>query len=358
MKKPLLASGIIMLCLALGVSVVQVEVFSRAAGRIVPISRAVKVSVIQPGVITKIFVKKGDVIKEGTPLAKIDDEEINIKIINLTKELHAAKNKLLILEGLIKGQQLKPPIKPSIIHNLSQQHLDYIDDLNDLIDAHKEEKKIIYGLVEKETLPKIKAIEIDKKLLKDKKEINKATKEFWERVVFDAEQQRAIIVKLESILKIEKMKMKNTVIRSIYPGVLQKILLAEGEYISRGASFAELIPHHEKVKAKILVSPDDIGGVTLGQQVRIQVETYNYRIFGTSNAKVSFIAPDALEETVDGQYYLVECSLDNDYIEKDGKKFQLKSGMPIYASIVRGKVSAFNYFVGPLIRSFHLVGVV
>lgn len=358
MKKALLSAGIIMLCLIIGTALIQVEVYSRASGMIVPIARAVNVSVIQPGIITKIFVKKGDVVKVGTTLAKIDDEEINLRIVNLKNEYNNSKNKLYVLESLINGHKLRPPLKNSILHELSEQHFEYIEDLNDLINYHEQEKTIIDNLVKKQTLPKIRAIEINQKLLKDKKEINKAIKEFWERVVYDAEQQKALIVKLESLIRLENHMLASTVIYSRHSGVIQKLLFSEGEYISKGASFAELIPNHEKIKVKLLVSPDDIGGIKLNQKVRIQVETYNYKIFGTSDAFVSFISPDAIEDTVAGKYYSVECTLEHNYIEKNGKRFELKSGMPLFASIIRGNVSAFNYFIGPLIRSFHLIGVV
>ena len=358
MKKPLLAAGIILLCLFIGISVVDVEVFSRANGIIAPTTKAVKVGVAQPGVVTDIYVNKGEVVRKNTLLAAVDSEEIRLNIKNLKAQIKNAKHKLTILEGLIKGHKLKPPLKSTIIHDLSNQHIDYLKDLNELISFHHEEKGIIDGLVAKSTLPKIKAIEINQKLLKDKKEINKTTKEFWERVVFDAEQQRALIVRLQSLMLLDQHKLKHTKIYSNYDGIIQKINFSKGEYIARGDSFAEIIPNHEQIKAKILISPDDIGGIKVGQQVKIQVETFNYKIYGTSDAKISYISPDAIEETVTGKYYLAECTLGKNYIEKDGKKFQLKSGMPIVASIVRGHVSAFNYFIGPLIRSFHLVGVV
>ena len=80
MKKPLLAAGIILLCLFIGISVVDVEVFSRANGIIAPTTKAVKVGVAQPGVVTDIYVNKGEVVQKNTLLAAVDSEEIRLNI--------------------------------------------------------------------------------------------------------------------------------------------------------------------------------------------------------------------------------------------------------------------------------------
>ena len=355
MNKPVLSAGIALVFLFMGMSFMEIEVFTRAEGEITPAIKAIKISSNMPGVIDKIYVNSGQVVNPGDALARLDGREINIKINNIMSELKYARDKLAILTALLEGNEHEN--SNSILFDLHIKHRNYINDLEILMQHYELEKEIIDKLVDLKTLPKLKAIVVNQKLLKDKKEINKSTKDFWERVVFDAEQQKATILRLESALAIEKFKLDNTEIVSPKHGVINKIYLSEHEFIHVGDDLLELAPDHKNLKAKILIHPDDIGGIKLGQKVKLQIETFNYKIFGTSDAYISYLSPDAVEETITGNKYIAECTLKNDYMQRDGKKFQLKPGMKVFASVMRGKVSAAQYLVAPLIRSFYLIGV-
>lgn len=342
----------------IGLSMVKIDIFTIASGKVIPKNRPVNLGVSQGGIIEKLFVKVGDNVAKKDLIAKIDDSALLVNIKNLRTEIKQIENILLIQESLISGKSLLPPMKPSLLYALKQQHLNYINDLKKLIAYHQEEKKIIEDLVKKKTLPNMKSIEVNQKLIKEKKEINRSTKEFWEKLIYDYEQKKLLITKLQSLQSSELLKLEKTKILAPRSGIISKINFEPGEFISSGNSIAQLVPENENIQVELLVKPKDIGGVKLGQKVTLKVDTFNYKIFGAYNSKVVFISPKATRETENGNYFVVKCSVENNYMVKDNKKFYLKNGMTVIGSIVRGNVSALIYLIGPAIKSFHNIGVI
>ena len=336
-----------------GLSMVKVEVFTRATGQIVNAESPISIGTIVSGIITDLPVKEGDLIGKNKIIAKIDNEQFSINIKNLKAEIKDNLNNIALIKNLLSEKDEYPPLKPSVLLKLSNQHKEYIKDLRKLIEFDKKEKKILDKLVSQSSLPVIKSIQITQKLMKDESEINKSIKEFWERLIFDLEAKKSRVTVLKGLLKTEEFKHRRSYIYSPKSGMISKLFFRQGEFVRSGAIIAEIIPKGEKLQIEMKVSPKDIGGIKHGQKVKIKIETFNYKIFGTSDAVISYISPRA---NFDG-LYMVKCNLVNNYIIKNNQRFIMKPGMNVFASVIRGEVSGFSYFVGPLIKSFHLLGV-
>lgn len=358
MKKPYMAGSILFVVVIISTLFASVEIFSRADGVVVAENSAIKISSPQAGIVEEVFVKSGQHIKKGKVIAKLTDSEIKINLENLYKELNYARNKLLVLNNIIYNKSFQTPYRPSLFQLLQEKQEDYIKEIKRLVKLYDKEKHIIESLVKKGTLPKIREISLNQKILRDKKEISKSNKDFWEKIIYDSEQQRYQIIKIKNQIKLEELKLKNTEIIAKKDSIINKVDVNEGEYVSPGQTIVEKVPNHESIKVRLLISPDDIGGISVGQKVRLQIITFNYNIFGTSNAQISYISPDAVEDTISGKYFTANCTLEQNFVIKNNKKFYLKPGMKVHASIIRGNVSAFSYFVSPVIQSFHLIGII
>jgi len=78
--------------------------------------------------------------------------------------------------------------------------------------------------------------------------------------------------------------------------------------------------------------------------VLIQISSFNYNEWGSISGKVTEISSDFLSDnTGNGAFYKVKCSMDNNYlIRKNGVKGLLKKGMTTIAHFKITKRSLFD----------------
>lgn len=106
--------------------------------------------------------------------------------------------------------------------------------------------------------------------------------------------------------------------------------LKEGNFVVAGQEFAN-ITTSDGLIIECYILPADIGYISMGQDVKLQMDAFDYRQWGLLNGKVIDIVSDVI--TVEGQpFFRVRCSMDRDYLElKNGYKGYLKKGMTLTA---------------------------
>ena len=92
--------------------------------------------------------------------------------------------------------------------------------------------------------------------------------------------------------------------------------------------------------------PKDIGYIKIGQEVRMQVDAFNYNEWGIISGKVVEIFNDiTLINSQEGTlpYCKVICSIDNPYLTlKDGYRGELKRGMTMNCRFMLTKRTIFQ----------------
>ncbi len=97
-----------------------------------------------------------------------------------------------------------------------------------------------------------------------------------------------------------------------------------------------------KLTASCYVKPSDIGFIQKGQQVRLRIDAFNYKHWGTLSGRVTAISD---ELTVRDQQSFVEvrCQLDANHLQlKNGYKATLKKGMTFTAAFVLARRSLYE----------------
>jgi hypothetical protein len=105
----------------------------------------------------------------------------------------------------------------------------------------------------------------------------------------------------------------------------------KGSNIQAGTTLAVVSPD-SSLYVEVYMSPRNIGYVSIGMPVNIQVEAFNYNEWGTISGKVIEISSDFFTDNSNAVFYKVKCSLDKDYLQhKRGTKGFLKKGMTVAA---------------------------
>jgi HlyD family secretion protein len=114
-------------------------------------------------------------------------------------------------------------------------------------------------------------------------------------------------------------------------GSLQNLSgLQAGTYVFANQKVAEISPD-TKLTAYCYIKPSDIGLIRKGQQVRLNIDAFNYNQWGFVTGKVLDISNDIIV-TNNQPVFKVKCSLDQKYLQlKNGYKGFIKKGMTFNA---------------------------
>jgi HlyD family secretion protein len=135
-----------------------------------------------------------------------------------------------------------------------------------------------------------------------------------------------------------------------------------GAVVSPGTILMTLVPHNDPVKAEVWITNEDAGFVEPGQEVKIKLAAYPFTRYGMLKGRVYYVSPDAAElpdtrerDRKDGQEHVMPSSgfraivaLEQDSLERDGKRFRLSPGMLVTAEVNLGTRSALEYVVSPV----------
>lgn len=95
----------------------------------------------------------------------------------------------------------------------------------------------------------------------------------------------------------------------------------------------EIVPEDAVLQVEAWVQNKDIGFVQVGQPAEVKVETFSFQKFGTIDAKITEISPNAVEDKEKGRVYRVMLELDKNSFVVNGQEVPLGSGMTSTAEI-------------------------
>jgi len=117
-------------------------------------------------------------------------------------------------------------------------------------------------------------------------------------------------------------------LRAPISGSVQNISgVQNGAYVFANQKIGEISPD-ANLTAFCYIKPSDIGLIKKGQQVRFQVDAFNYNQWGLVTGKVVDISDDIIIVNQNQPVFKVKCTLDKNYLAlKNGYKGYLKKGM-------------------------------
>jgi HlyD family secretion protein len=135
---------------------------------------------------------------------------------------------------------------------------------------------------------------------------------------------------------------KQYVLKAAINGSVQNLAGQQvGTYVYANQKIGEISPDSTLI-AFCYIKPSDIGLIKKSQNVRFQIDAFNYNQWGMVNGKVIDIAEDvAIQNQM--PYFKVKCLLDKNYLQlKNGYKGYIKKGMTFNANFLVAKRSLYK----------------
>lgn len=151
---------------------------------------------------------------------------------------------------------------------------------------------------------------------------------------------------------VQKTELTNElrIIKSPVNGTVhEQNIVGKGDVVQAGDVLATLVPKDSEYVAEIKLSNQDFSFMRPGQQAAMRLEAFPFQEYGRLFGNVSAISPSTVQDQNEKQpHYLIRVTPDQQYVEKEGKRLELRAGMTVSADIITRKKSVLTLLTEPL----------
>jgi HlyD family secretion protein/adhesin transport system membrane fusion protein len=382
----------------------QVDELSRARGEIQPGGHVQVLQTEEGGSIVRLFVKEGDRVKAGDPIAEFattnlvkDLEQADIKINSLAIE---RERMLAVLENRKPDFGPYAQDYPLLVEQAKVSYLAQVANRDAALAAKRSEagqqSSLLGGLERDKRLIAMELREAQERLRRledgarkgvvtqislsearqqlaalegrqaDIESRAEATKGSIGGVDAETSRIRAELnqqlgVELGKIteqyreLVAEKKALEERQGRSRIKASMDGIVMnlpqtATGAVLPPGGVVAEIVPSEGEVVMEVMVTPRDIGFVKLGQRASVKIDSFDSARFGAVEGEVKRVAPTSTKMKENGMpFYKVEVALATPYV--GSAEHRLSPGMTGEADIATGRKSVMQFLLKPIFLS-------
>jgi len=393
--------GIFFIIFLLWASFTKIDEVVRGEGKVMPSGQTKVLQHLEGGIISEILVKQGDHVKKGQVLYRLDNEYFDADLKSKEIELMAYEakafrlialineedtleysdefkntlpkiiinemfifreekikyqNKIDIAKDQLRQKELKLDELQSKFENLSielrlaTENMEILDDLlrkkvtsrkNYLVELAKKQK--IYTQIE-EVRSSIPIVEEEiKEWQKKKKTVTSDVKsklyEQYSLVQVEIKKlQEKNKANIDRDERKEVVSPVNGVINMLYFHTLNGIVKA-------GDKMAEVTPLEDNLLIEAKIKTSDRALIWVGQDVSLEITSYDFSKYGLLKGKLIGIAPDSTLDKMGNTYYIVKIQA-NDYQFDSNSPIMM--GMIANVNILASKRSIMHYLLKPL----------
>ena len=373
-----------------------------ARGKVIPDGM---VKVIQPretGVIRGIHVVEGQKVKKGDLLIELDPTITQAEMESSGRSLKINRYDMERLKAELKGEETdgagKNPDKLLLLQiSLKQAREDEhrakvaslelvisqkrtallsseesIPKLEKTLELVAKQEEALRQLAEKGYASIMEHLQRQKELVRTEKELNEQRK--------SAEQIRDSLKEAEKNLEALKKERE----RSILGEILEKernITVLEGEFtkaskrsqleklyspvngtvhglaihtiggvVTSAQPIITIVPEGTPLIVEAMALNKDVGFIHPGQKAELKLDTFPFQKYGTIEAELFYVSPDAQEDQKIGLVYKIKLRPNRFKIRVKEKDIPLSPGMAVTAEIKTGERRVIEFFISPFIK--------
>jgi HlyD family type I secretion membrane fusion protein len=133
--------------------------------------------------------------------------------------------------------------------------------------------------------------------------------------------------------------------------VVASTIHSPGQVVRPGDTLLEIVPQHDRLIVEAQLKPDDADNVRPGIVARVRLIPFKAKFQPVVEGKVRSVSADRLDDPATGAaYYLAEIELDRNAVAEALDGEVLQPGLPAEVMISLGSHTALEYLVAPMNR--------
>ena len=395
--------AIVFACFVVWAALFSVDKVTRGAGRIVPSTQNQLVQHLEGGIVKQILVQEGQRVFKGQVLLRISNAYTGAAMENARTDVVAKRIMLARLDAEIAGAPtFNPPAdlarqapdiaasevalfnsrraqrmqQTGIIDEQARGRVAEVSSLRARLDNLRREERLALdqlaklerayaeeAISEREVLDKRAALlslrtriaDVENQIPQSSAGVSEAGArrgEIWTRDMEAAKGQAAALrlelAKADEQYTAVQDRVDREEIRAPIDGIINRLNVQTlGGVIRGGEPVAEIVPLAKEVTIEARIAPKDRGDIWPGLPAKVKISAYDSSVYGSLDAKVIDISPDAIQDPRGGMYYRVRLKATTTSF---GPGKPVVPGMMGEVSIRSGNQTILNYILGPLIR--------
>ena len=366
----------LMIAFAVWANYSELEEVTRGQGRVIPSSREQVIQSLDPGILTEMKVREGQIVKAGDLLLRIDDTRASA----LFRELEAKTTSLAASAARLRaeaygGEPEYPPevqTNETVVKRENRAFHARVGGLDTSLAGLKRGVDLLQREIEI-TQPMVKrGLVSEVELLRLQRQRNELSLQITDRRDKFRADASADLIKFESELA-QALESRNaredafrrTEIVSPMDGRIKSIQINTiGGVVQAGQEIMTIVPTEDNLLIEAYVRPADVAFLHAGQKAVVKISAYDYAIYGGLDGKVENISPDTLRDerrantpvadVADeaNSYYRVLVRTDqNNLTTPNGRVMPIIPGMTATVEMLTGHKTVLQYLIKPLNRA-------
>ena len=332
-------------------------------GKVVPSSHEQVIQSLEGGIVHKLFVKEGDIVEQGQPLAQLDRTKTQFSVMESESRLNAALATAARLNAEVNGTPLTFPPEIANDSGLIKQETALYESRRASLTKGLAGLREGAVLVQREltmTQPLVKLgaasnVEV-LRLQRQKNDLESKITEMQNQYFVKAREELAKaneeIEAQRSVTRGREDSLTRLTFNAPLRGIVKDIdVTTVGGVIPPNGKLMTLVPLDDQMVIEAKISPRDVAFIHPGQKAMVKITAYDYSIFGGLPGEVTMISPDTIQDEVkrDIFYYRVYIRTSSNHLEnRDHKQFPIFPGMIATVDIKTGHKTVLQYLIKPL----------
>lgn len=385
----------------------KLDEVTRGTGQVIPSQRTQEIQNLEGGILETMFVREGQDVNEGQPLAKLSPRilqanlreaqsrtrENDIAIVRLQAEIEGIEpvypeelerefpSAIRDQMSAYRARKAQFASEASAIDSQIEQRNREVDEalakkqqIEENLRLTIERRNMVEPLVRQgiysrldylQIVQQVRGLEGDlnavlQTIEKSRSAVNEAKQRLTTRkteIVAQAtdemSKRRAENGSLRENVAAIQDRLTRTEILSPMRGTVKRILVnTVGGVIKPGETILELVPLDDALLVEARIKPTDIGFIKTDQKAMIKLTAYDFSIYGGLEGFVEDISADSIEDKRGEPYFQVKLrTTKNSLISREGKELPIKPGMQASVDVITGEKTVLQYLLKPITKA-------
>lgn len=348
----------------------DVEEVTRGQGRVISSSREQVIQSLDPGVVSEILVKEGDIVAKDQIILRLDDNRSGA----LYREVVAKKQALEAAAARLRAEAFGTAIKfpdglPEALREREREAFNARTAmLRDGVATMRQSKALLDREIEI-TAPMVnEGVMSEVELLRMRRmsndfalQIAERTNKFRTEANSDLSKVEAELAQASENAAARNDSLVRTEIRAPLRGIVKNVHInTVGGVVTPGQDILEIVPLDETLLVEAYIRPADVAFIHPGQAALVKLSAYDYALYGGLEGQVEYLSPDTLRDerrpsalnlNPDESYYRVLVrTQDTGLTDRAGKALPILPGMVATVDIRTGQKTVLQYLIKPITR--------
>ena len=345
----------------------KIDQVTRASARVIAAERTQVIQAPDAGVVTKLHVREGDVVKTGQLLVTLEKERAQAAVDDSKAKVAALRITVSRLQAEVYGKPLRFESDLLVYSDYIRNQTDLynrrqtafngdIGSLQRMLKIADRELQINSRLVATFDVSVAEVLRLERAAADISAQITNRRNKYFQDSQTEMTKAQEDLNTQQELLRDRIQVLDHTELLSPANGIVNNIRATTlGAVLRAGDTVLEISPTDGDLIAEAKVNPSDIAFVEVGQTAFVKLDAYDSSIFGALTGRVIYVSPDSLtEDSKQGptSFYRVHVLVkEAEFKSSKTREIQMRPGLTATVEIKARERTVLSYLTKPISKT-------